>query len=207
MGLVRKAGGCPVPMGKRLTAAEAESLRVDAMKDRVGSTRALARPAFGFVLEKTTRAEILAWAESAGATCAPDPSSVGLDCASAALGKLPSPPKVAEFVPTGRLLFGFNSSNVLVSLQLAARATSASDAALAVAAAMEVFERDAGKATKVDGAPTAEVLAKGALAQVRAEYRFLNYWALAAATNSAQAFPVDLQVQSLPEPVETAVTR
>jgi len=63
---LRRAGGCPVP---RATAAQVEAAEVRAFGRLRGTHVAKARPALGFGLAITTRADVEAWARNHDIAC------------------------------------------------------------------------------------------------------------------------------------------
>ncbi len=66
--LLMRLGGCPAA---RVSPAEVDRLRLSGFHAVAlpGSLRAPARPALGFALEQTTRADVREWAARAGVAC------------------------------------------------------------------------------------------------------------------------------------------
>lgn len=102
------AAKCPVT---HLTAAEAEAARVAAVKATPGTGTAPARPALGFVLDKTTAAEVKTWAASAKLSCTDEREGSLVKCTavppSALPEGVPGPPLsevVFMFEPRGMTL-------------------------------------------------------------------------------------------------------
>jgi hypothetical protein len=75
---LRAAGGCPIP---RATAAQVEAAQAGAFRGLRGTTLAPARPAVGFALGVTTRADAEAWARERGVECESGREGALLVCA------------------------------------------------------------------------------------------------------------------------------
>jgi hypothetical protein len=67
-GLLARAGGCPVA-GSHATAALVEPARHAALASQRGAADAPARPALGFELDRTTHADVMAWAAREHVAC------------------------------------------------------------------------------------------------------------------------------------------
>jgi hypothetical protein len=109
-GLLMKAGGCPMvaePSPEVMDKAHQGALA----KER-GTEMAPARPAFGFALEKTTRTDVLAWAERARVHCQRERAGI-LGC-SAVPASAVGAPEVQGPITT--LSFGFNAQEQLVDV-------------------------------------------------------------------------------------------
>jgi hypothetical protein len=107
--LLMRAGGCPFG---NASLAELESARHAAMQPERGKTPAPARPALGFELDKTTRADTRAWASRSHVSC--DDVREGLvKCTSVPASALGVPEADG---PVGELYFGFNTKGVLVDV-------------------------------------------------------------------------------------------
>lgn len=118
-GLLRRVGGCPLPTTDRvLTGREAEQLRVATFAPDPSLPRAQVRPALGFALEHTTRADALAWAKAHGITCRADRHGAGLTCDAVPANKLPVP-GIASL--RGALMLGFSPAHKLVSVHYLSR--------------------------------------------------------------------------------------
>ena len=113
-GLLMRIGGCP--MASEVSPAELDRVHQGALAQDRGEALAPAKPAFGFDLGKTTRADVIAWAAREGARCQKDrgneircdrvpASAVG----TAAEGTLAS------------LSFGFNAQGRVVDMRRCAR--------------------------------------------------------------------------------------
>ncbi len=117
--LLQSVGGCPFPTTDRvLTAVEAEALRQNTLAPAKSLATAPARPALGFVLEETSRAEVSAWAASHQLTCKDDRHGAGVTCSNVPAAALPTP---GQTDVRGSLLFGFAADNKLVSVHYMSR--------------------------------------------------------------------------------------
>jgi len=76
--VLARIGGCPVG---RASAAEIEAARKSAAAPNRGERDAPARPAAGFALDVTTRADVDAWARSHGVSCREKRERALLACA------------------------------------------------------------------------------------------------------------------------------
>ncbi len=108
-GLLMRVGGCPVG---RASLAELEPARRDAVRAERGTLPAPARPALGFDLDRTTRAEMNAWADRSKVSCHEKREGLVFcdNVPAAALGL----PDVDG--PVSEVHFGFDTRGVLVDL-------------------------------------------------------------------------------------------
>jgi hypothetical protein len=160
-------GGCPVG---HASLAQLEPARNAAIATEKGAVAAQApmRPALGFALGKTTRADTEAWADRSHVSC--DGVREGLvlckDVPSSALGLPASDGKVGE------LHFGFDTHGLLVdvsTMRMHAEATPAADIEKRLEAQVGAPQQRTGS---FDGPHLA---ANGALSSVR--YRYRDYFA------------------------------
>jgi hypothetical protein len=108
-GLLMRIGGCPVG---RASLAEMEPARRAAINGERGVAIAPSRPALGFNLDKTTRAETRAWAKRSHISC--DEVREGLvGCKNVPASALGLPEADG---PVSELNFGFNTKGVLVDV-------------------------------------------------------------------------------------------
>ena len=188
------------PMGwtraETLTPAQVESRRAAMLAPTRGATKALARPAFGFVLESTTRAQIDAWAKTNNIVCRADRHNAGLDCTGVPATTLPSPGLLSGVL---HVMPGFDAQDKLVSLQVTGSFQDAESAARAASQLMEELNRIAGPSALRKGEPTAEYLSRNALGQSRAEWRFLDYDAKVMVTNMSSKYLLDAVMQTVPD--------
>lgn len=173
---------CPMKRGTPEQIDRAHALAVAAIQSS-GTTAAPARPALGFELDKSTKADLDAWAAKHKVSCA---SIAG----NATLQKCTAVPAAAVGQPESlgaleEVTFEFQSTGALVNVQTLRRHLSPAQAA----AAVSVLEQDAasvlGAPTTVGGEPTAEHLSRGLLATYVAVHHFTDYRATVSATNLA----------------------
>ncbi len=187
--LLRSAGGCPFPTTDRvLTSVEAEALRQKTLAPAKSLGTAPARPALGFVLEKTTRAEVSSWAASHHLTCTSDRHSSGVTCQNVPAGALPEPGSTQV---RGSLLLGFDPNDKLVSVHYMSRdasrerVISRSDEATRMLAALSTPITQTGN-------PTLD----RALSQSRRSIAFRDYTAELSATNMGSAYALSESYQA-----------
>jgi hypothetical protein len=177
-------GACPLGFDKAAKAdpAQREEARQHRAVARRGQGKAAARPALGFELDKTTRADIEAWASSRGITCAKPAAPIfdsDLDCSKIKPGSLP---RDASALGAESVWFQFDQAGRLMSLRAVRYGADAPAAATSLASSIETLSREAGAATKRTGEPSAEFLSAGLLRQTRTEFAFEDYFASATAT-------------------------
>jgi len=109
-GLLRRAGGCPI--GIEASPQQFDKAHQAALASQRGSTMAPARPALGFTLEQTTRAEVQAWADRGKVSCTTGRQKI-LSCESIA----PSLLGVSEVEgPVTTMSFAFDARDRLVDI-------------------------------------------------------------------------------------------
>lgn len=140
------------------------------------------RPALGFTLDVTTRAEIEAWAITHGIRCTPQHGSMVLECVDVPAALVPATPLAATsvwFRFTGATLAGIQT----------VRRTDAVDSIVAAFAAVEVTMTAAvGSPSKRQGEADAATLGRGTLRQAMVEYRAPAYRAVVRATNMGDGY-------------------
>jgi hypothetical protein len=109
-GLLMKAGGCP--MGAEASPQEIDKAHQGALAKQRGRDMAPARPAFGFALDTTTRAEVIAWAQQARVACQRDRGGI-LRCNAVPASAVGAPDVEG---PMTTLSFGFNAQDRLVDV-------------------------------------------------------------------------------------------
>jgi hypothetical protein len=171
------ASACPWGKGAP-SAAKLEELRVkSAATLKNGSVRATARPAFGFVLDQSTRAEVLAWAKRASATCTEEIGGAALRC------ELADKNITEESgVSVRDAFFRFDPRGVVVGIDLMRDGTDGDKAALVLTTISERIAHAAGPPTTVRGTADSAHLG-GYLDRVATEFRFADYAADVSATN------------------------
>jgi hypothetical protein len=140
-----------------------------------GAGQAATRPAAGFVLGVTTRADVVGEAERLGLACAAGQDRVGLSCDDAATAL--------------HLAADFSADGRLVSLSRMRTLADADRAAATMADAAEVIGGAVGDPSRRTGGDAA-YLAAGRLRQARVEYRRENYYATVSATNLGDRYVV-----------------
>jgi hypothetical protein len=193
-----KVDGCPMgwTRAETLTPAQVESRRAAMLIPTRGATKAQARPAFGFELESTTRAQIEAWAKTNNLVCHADRHGAGLECTGVSATALPSPGLLAGLL---RVMPGFDAQGRLISLQVTGSFPDAQAAAGATSQLIAEINRLAGPSASQKGELTADFLSRNALAQSRAEWRFHNYDAKVTVTNMSSKYLLDAVMQTVPD--------
>lgn len=196
-GLVRMAhGGCPFGYDRAPTAAERERARLHFAATHRGERRAPSRPALGFTLDHTTRAQVVAAMSARGVHCSAGRGLSDLTCAhvpgTALAGSAP-----ASLDRT--LWFTFGTRDQLLSLISVSRDTSAQSVSNAFVNVQRTLNLEAGTATSSTGSADPEALSKARLRQASAEFRFANYYALERAANLGESYVLTEEYRSLPD--------
>ncbi len=186
-GAAGRAGGCPLGFDQGGgDPARREAGRLRRAEGLRGEGKASGRPALGFALDATTRAEIEAWAAKAGVSCV-EPAAplfgADLDCSNVASGRLH---RDASALDARSLWFQFDEAGLLVGVRAARYTPDPGAAAAALGAGVERLGREAGAPARRRGEPSAEYLAAGLLRQARVEFAFQDYFAAATATKLGQ---------------------
>jgi hypothetical protein len=187
-------GGCPFGYDKPMSPAERERQRSSFARVHRGSERAASRPALGFVLDRTTRSEVIAALGKHGVSCAAARGLSDLTCngvPSVALGGAPAPAR--------NLWLTFGTREQLLSIVAISRASSPNSISGAFVATERELGQDAGAATQTRGDANPEALAQGTLRQASAEFRFSDYYALTRAANLGKSFVFTEEYRSLPD--------
>jgi hypothetical protein len=158
-----------------------------------GTTRAMARPAFGFVLDQSTKADVTAWGARMAATCREEIGGAALRCESADK-RVP-----AENEPPIRdAFFRFDPHGVLVGVDVMRDGTDGEKAAATLSALTERVARAAGPPAAVQGTASPAHLA-GYMNRAATEFRFADYAADVSATNLGdEGIVVREQYRSIP---------
>jgi len=169
---------CPIGADRALTADERARAREDALAKFRGESAAKAKPAAGFELGSTTRADVDAWAHTAGVRCES--------------GRVRAVEKTCHDVPATALgadvdadvaNFVFDGRDRLVSINLTRNRLDAERAASFVEARTATFTALVGAPTKRKGTPSAAYLGADRLRQVSSEFAFNDYRAVVTATH------------------------
>jgi len=162
------SGTCPFGYGKAQTPRAASRVHQD-------GPAAHARPALGFELDKTTRADVIAWAATRGVWCSGSRGGSELACTSAPLAGLAAKSMWFDF-----------DDDIVSGIRTVRRAAEPT-------AVASTFEAVTGTITAEAGAPAhtsgnAGELSAGAFQQAVAEYRFRDYAATLRATNMGDGY-------------------
>jgi hypothetical protein len=193
--LLPGANACPVGLDVKLSPAEREARRQAALQPFRGMERAAARPALGFMLGRTTRADVLAWSDRFHVECAPTKDATAIACPSvpsAALGDASFGSDVED------MMFAFDPRGELIGVNAAHRKLDPEQAARFVARRTAELSEQAGPPARTTGEPTAGYLVPGSVAQAGVEFRFRDYLAEVTATQlGALGLLVREQYQSI----------
>ncbi len=182
-------GGCPFDPASKPASPEAlESFRTKSLASlRTGGTRAPARPALGFVLGTTGRAEVVAWGAAKGLACAEELGGAALRCegAAARFEDETTPSRVRDayfrFAPGG----GSTPGGALVAVDVVHEGAGP-DAALGVARRLVAStERALGVQMRTVGDANAASLSAGRASRAAYELRFDDYAVDVSVTNLA----------------------
>jgi len=184
LGMRAGGGKCPLGYDAKATPEQKEATRRRFAASHAGSTRAAERPAFGFVLDQTTKADVVAWAAEHAITCVVPRSGSDLDCSDVPTAAFPSP---QQGLALHSLWLNFGAGERLVSVIGIRQGHDAQSISDAFAQATETTTHMAGPPTTTGGDASPAALASGDLYQAMAEYRFANYFAVARATNMGHA--------------------
>jgi len=187
-------GGCPLGYDRALTPADRERAAHVFARNHHGDRTAPQRPALGFALDKTTRAEIIATMAKQGVACSAARGAADLTCTN-----VPSETLAGASLtpPTRNLWFTFGAKQQLLSLVSISRAPAAAPISDAFLAAERTISEQAGAPTQTHGGTAPEALAAGLLSQESAEFRFANYYALARASNLGESYLLTEEYRSL----------
>jgi len=190
--------GCPWG-GSAPSAAKLEELRVKSAatlkpNGAAHATPARARPAFGFVLDQSTRADVTAWATRASATCTEEIGGAALRCEPA------NKTSTAENgVAVSDAFFRFDPRGVLVGIDLMREGTDGEKAATVLTTLSDRISGAAGPPSTVQGTASSAHLAGGYLNRAATEFRFADYAADVSATNLGErGVVVREQYRSIP---------
>lgn len=189
-------GACPLGYDQALSGEKLDAARATALRPLKGEEKAHARPALGFSLDETSRADVAAWAAEHGVTCAPDegsalPTEHSTRCRDVPQGALPG-----ATGDVGELFLQFDSHDRLVALRASRVGVTAEDA-------VSGYSSRAAELTRAVGAPSAQVGEREAsylgqpLRQLSATYAFSNYLATVRATNVGARINYDESYQSI----------
>ncbi|WP_434391223.1 hypothetical protein [Melittangium boletus] len=197
MGLSMKGAGCPLGYDAQASVQSKEAARRGFAAAHRGAEPARVRPALGFLLEGTTRAQVLAWADEHGVRCTTPRTGADLDCEQVPATLLPLP---GRQVAVGNLWLHFGAGDTLVSVIALSRSSEAAALLASYVAVNEALTQQAGPPTRRDAQQDADWLSGGLLRQTSTEYRFQDFYALARATNMGDGFLLTEEYRALPPP-------
>jgi len=173
---------CPIKHGTPAQIDRAHALSGAAIRGSATSV-APARPALGFELDKSTHADLEAWAAKNHLSCASISGNENLQkCTKVPAAAVGQPESLGALEEVS---FEFQSTGQLVNVQTLRRHLSAPQAAAAVSALEQSASSTLGEPTTVGGEPTAEHLSRGMLSSYVAVHHFTDYRATVSATNLA----------------------
>jgi hypothetical protein len=189
-GLLRTLmGDCPI--GAEATPEMIEHSRQVSLARVAGDGAAGARPAVGFELDHTTRAEIEAWASTHGVGCEAEVSALRCRAVPAAAW---GGPAVAD-----QMILQLDPASRLVGVQVSLRGDDAAAAAAWMRAMTGALEAAIGAPTEQRGEVSAAWIGGGPMRQALARYSFADYRAEVAATQvSGGDVLVRANYQSIP---------
>ena len=170
-------GACPFGQGDARVASAPAPVRT--------GSDALSRPALGFTLAVTTRAELLAWATEHRIACTEKRGGTQLDCADI--------PSTLLADHGGNLAgtstwFELDDRGVLYAIKTVRRTEDVTRVAEAFAATNAALTVRAGSPAQRAGSADPATLTSGAFQQASSEYRFRDYRAVIRATNMGDGY-------------------
>jgi hypothetical protein len=190
------ASACPFGYGRAASPEEREAARARFAASHKGSMLSSSRPALGFVLDRTTRGDVLAWASVHRVSCTPGRGIGDLNCPDVRDELVP---EAFRAVGSQELWFVFGSGERLISVTAAAHSPRPEAISAAFTSVVTTLDRQAGAPSRVEGNASAERLSSGPLYQASAEYRFGDYYAIARATNVGPGgYALTAEYRSLP---------
>jgi hypothetical protein len=198
--LLAATGGCPVGKdGKPVSAERLEEFRVQAAKASLkgqGRAAAAARPAYGFTLDQSTKADVVAWATASAYDCKEELGGAALRCEGVGQREAAKPGGVRD------AYFRFDradSRGTIVGIDLMHEGATPERAAELLASLSAAVAREAGPPTAVRGEASAAHLGQGDMSRAATEFRFADYAADISATNFGdQGIVVRQQYRSVP---------
>jgi hypothetical protein len=186
-------GGCPFGYDKPMSPAQRERARLNFSASHHGAHPAANRPALGFTLDHTTRAEVVAQMAKHGINCTSGRGFSDLTCngvPSSALGGIAR-------VPDRNLWLTFGTKDQLLSVVAMSHDVRPKPISEAFVAARTALDQQTGTLTSMQGDPEPNVLAGGLLRQASAELRCSDYYALTRASNLGKNFALLEEYRSL----------
>ena len=205
-GMLRMAhGACPFGYDRSMTGSDRERAQRSFARTHRGEQRAASRPALGFTLERTTRAQVLAQMTKHGVACTSGTGHSDLICANVSadtLADASAPAGTSTLAEWGRparrnLWFNFGAREQLLSVVSIARDAQPLALSEAFLATRRALDQQVGSVTATRGDASAPALAQGLLRQASAEFRYQDYYALARVANLGKEFVLTEEYRSL----------
>ncbi|MET0795063.1 MAG: hypothetical protein ABW061_26330 [Polyangiaceae bacterium] len=175
--LLAKLGvGCPV----QATPEETERARLESARATRGSEASPAQPALGFVLDKMTAKDALAWAERNHVDCSEQRAGSLLNCKDVPESALGG--RGARTLDELQLVFSPTTQR-LVNIATTQYGLAARDAASQMSTVTANLEQELGKPTREAGQRTGSYLDAAPYRTALVRYRFSDYQADVTATN------------------------
>jgi hypothetical protein len=187
-------GGCPFGYDKPMDPAGRERAQLIFASTHHGERRAANRPALGFVLGQTTRAQIMSQMLRRGITCRSGHGLSDLTCNAVPSAALDGG---APQAPARNLWLTFGTRQQLLSVIALSREAQPEPISAAFRRTRELLDREAGPVAQTHGNSEPRALSGGLLHQASAEFRFSDYYALARATNLGGGFLLTEEYRSL----------
>ena len=176
-------GACPLGYDQSLSRSDLELQRQQQVAGFRGATPASSRPALGFTLGQSQRADVQAWAAQGGVSCSSPRGPAQIVCVNIASERLPEP---FRGVAIAEAFFQFDQADRLVAVGTM-RSTQDAELAVRVETAIDQdLARQLGSAGSTRGERQADKLLGGLLNQLRTEYRFSDYFAATSVTHMGQ---------------------
>lgn len=191
------SGACPFGFDVAASPADKEAARARFAARHRGEGAPAARPALGFKLDHTSRAEVEAWAARSGLACHAPRVGAELVCADVPAAALPAAASGAAPL-IEELWFSFGGQGALTSLVAIRKEKRPEPIEAAFRAAEAFLSREAGPPAQASGDASSAALAAGLLRQASVEYRFRDYYAQARASNMGDGFLLTEEYRSLP---------
>ena len=171
---------CPIMRGTPAQIDRAHVIGASAIR-RAASSPAPARPALGFRLDETTRADLQAWASHHHVSCAAIAGNENLQRCTDVPAQAVGEPEALGALEEAT--FEFKASGALVNVQTLRRHLGAAQAADAAGRLEQAAAAALGAPSKSGGEPTVAHLSHGLLSTSVAEHVFTDYRATVSATN------------------------
>ncbi len=142
-----------------------------------------ARPALGFTLAATTRADVLEWASHHGVTC--EAKRGALECADVPSELIAD--HGARLAGT-TVWFELDERDAIAAIKIVRRTDAAANVATAFTATEATLRARMGEPTTARGSADATALAAGAFRQAMVEHAFADYRAQVRATNMGNGY-------------------